>query len=366
MKKIILIIVILTLAFTTLAQESIVFEKTYRTVTPDTVIMARTGVQTSDGGYLLCGYITYGIDMQQMMLFKIDSIGNYKWKKFYGTMPCAANEIWDIEPIGDGTFICCGKGTFNTDGDPGDIRPNNTMIMRVDEEANILWHKEFDSGFSEILTEVAISDTGFICVGGRSISDKSSQELMWITGDFDGNYVNEHTLNYYNFNSQWLRGVTYLDEGNFVTGGMIWNNAVLLKVNQYGDTIKTVTLGTGYPESYGIFDIGMRSGGIVFCGCYSEDQSYGDFSAFLNHCSNSFDNIEAFYFSHENEVKYSCSQKLIVNLDNSYIVAGSMRTSTRFEDLWIKKLGVSNQIDWERSIGGTGTEILSDIIKSND
>ncbi len=49
------------------------------------------------------------------VLFKIDSVGNYQWKKFYGTMPCSSNMIWDMEPIGDGTYICCGVGTYSTE-----------------------------------------------------------------------------------------------------------------------------------------------------------------------------------------------------------------------------------------------------------
>ena len=301
-----------------------------------------------------------------MMFFKIDSIGNYKWKKFYGTMPCAANKFWDMEPIGDGTFICCGDGTFSTEGDPGDIRPNNTMIMRVDENANIIWYKEFDLGFYEHLTEVALSDTGFICVGSRTIPDKSVDELLWITGDFDGNYVNEHTLNYNDFNSQLIRGVVFLEDGNFVMGGSIWNNSFLLKVDQQGDTIKSLTLGVGFPESYNVTDIGETSNGILFCGTLSEDQSYGEFSAFNNYCSNNFSNIEECFFEHENEVKYSYSQKILTKSDDTFLIAGSMRTLNRGVDYWLKKLNVEDEILWQRYIGGSGFESLRDIVSTKD
>jgi hypothetical protein len=163
-----------------------------------------------------------------------------------------------------------------------------------------------------------------------------------------------------------IRGVVFLEDGNFAMGGGIWNNAFLLKVNQQGDTLKSLTLGNGYPESYGVFDIGETSNGILFCGTLSEDQSYHEYSAFYNKCDNLFDNLQENYFDHENEVKYSYSQKILTKNDDTYLVAGTMRTSHSIEDFWIKKIGVLNQIEWERSIGGTKTEILSDVIKSND
>ena len=82
MHRIITTVIILISSLISFAQESIVFEKSYRTVTTDTVIMAHTGAQTSDGGYLLGGYVAYGMYMSQMMFFKIDSVGTYQWKKF--------------------------------------------------------------------------------------------------------------------------------------------------------------------------------------------------------------------------------------------------------------------------------------------
>lgn len=362
-----LLIVCLGFSNILFSQQPIVFEKTYRTETIDTVIIALTGAQTSDGGYLLGGYAAYGMYLSQMMFFKIDSVGNYQWKKMYGSLPCSSNMIYDMEPVGDGTFICCGEGTFSTEGEPGDLKPNNSMIMRVDEDANILWHKEFDLGFYEKLTETAISDTGFICVGSRTISDKSTQELMWITGNFDGNYVNEHTLNYYDYNSQLIEGVVFLEDGNYAMGGGVWNNSFLLKVNQWGDTLKTLTLGTGFPESYNVHDIEKTAQGIIFCGSFSNDfVSHKEYLAFYHNCDQNFNNLEEYFFYHENAVKYSYGQKILGKSDDTFLIAGSMRTIGRGVDFWLKKLNLGDGIIWERSIGGTESETLRDVISTKD
>ncbi|MDD3741614.1 MAG: T9SS type A sorting domain-containing protein [Bacteroidales bacterium] len=365
--KTVFTIFILLIAIVGHSQQSIVFEKTYRTETSDTVIMALTGAQTSDGGYLLGGYAAYGMYLAQMMFFKIDSVGNYQWKKMYGSLPCSSNMIHDMEPVGDGTFICCGEGTFSTEGEPGDLKPTNSMIMRVDENANILWHKEFDLGYHEELSEVALSDTGFLCAGYLTNFDKMVDELLWITGDFEGNFVNEHTLNYYDYNSQLIRGVAFLDEGNFVMGGGIWNNAVLLKIDHQGDTIKTVILGSGFPEAYNVYDISETPQGILFCGSFSDDfVAHNEYLAFYNNIDTDLFNIYENYFEHENEVKYSGCQKILNHNDTTILIAGSMRTIGRGVDFWLKKISSYNEIFWERSIGGIESENLRDVIETKD
>ena len=347
------------------SQQSIVFEKTYRTETIDTIIMALTGAQTSDGGYLLGGYAAYGMYLSQMMFFKIDSVGNYQWKKMYGSLPCSSNMIQDMEPVGDGTFICCGEGTFSTEGESGDLKPNNLMIMRVDENANILWYKEFDTGVMENLMEIAVSDTGYICVGATATDNKYTDNLLWITGDFDGIYSQTNILNY-GFSSQSFRGVAKMTDGNFVIGGHNWRNSFIFKVNPLGDTLQTMVLGNGYPEQLVVFDIGFTNR-ILFCGSYTQDHIIDDFyTSFYATCDDDFDNIETVFFEHENEVQYSYSQKMLVNDDNSFLIIGSMRTSHREVDFWLKKHNNDGHLLWKRSIGGNAYENLRDVIQTND
>lgn len=344
------------------AQESIVFEKTYRTVTDDTVIIALTGAQTSDGGYLLGGYAAYGMYLSQMMFFKIDSIGNYQWKKMYGSLPCSSNMIHDMEPVGDGTFICCGEGTFSN---AGDLKPNNTMIMRVDENANIIWHKEFDTGGQERLLELALSDTGYICVGATYIYDKYSDRLFWITGDFNGVYSNTNILDY-GYWSQFFRGVTKMPDGNFVIAGHNWDYSFLFKVNPIGDTLKTIVLGNEYPEQICVNDVEFTNK-LVFCGTYTKD-SYSTvyYTAFFATCDNNFENIDTIFYEPENEVRYSYSQKIVTSKDNSFLIIGSMRTVDRGVDFWLKKHNSNGELLWKRYVGGKDLEYLRDVIKTND
>jgi hypothetical protein len=362
-KTVVTIFILLT-AIVGHSQQSIVFEKTYRTETIDTVIMANSGVQTSDGGYLLGGYAAYGMYLAQMMFFKIDSVGNYQWKKMYGSLPCSSNMIYDMEPVGDGTFICCGEGTFSTEGEPGDLKPNNTMIMRVDENANILWYKEFDTGVMEHLREIAVSDTGYICVGSTATDDKYTDNLLWITGDSDGVYSNTNILNY-GYSSQAFRGVAKMYDGNFVIGGHNWRNSFIFKVTPEGDTLQTMVLGEGYPEQIGIADVGFTNK-LLFCGTYTQDQLSGYYFSFYSSCNYDFENIYYSFYESENEVHYSFSQKIVTENDDCFLIVGSIRTSDRSDDFWLKKHDSNGQLLWKRYIGGNDDETLRDVIKTND
>jgi len=346
------------------SQQSIVFEKTYRTETTDTVIMALTGAQTSDGGYLLGGYAAYGMYLSQMMFFKIDSVGNYQWKKTYGSLPCSSNMIHDMGPVGDGTFICCGEGTFSTEGAPSDLKPTNSMIMRVDENANIIWHKEFDAGWHECLYELALSDTGYLCVGYKQDMTKDPGHFLWIAGDIVGSSSKLSTLD---MGQGWqsATSTTLLPNNQFALGGSADSKSVILTLDSYGDTIQSIVLGTGYPETIGIQDVDFINE-LLFCGGYKSDiQEYG-VNAYFSSCDIDFQNIEFTFFEHENEMQDSYSQKIVVENDDSFLIIGIMRTPNRGNDLWLKKHDSNKQLTWARYIGGDGYESLRDIIKTND
>jgi hypothetical protein len=345
--------------------QSIVFEKTYRTETSDTVIMALTGAQTSDGGYLLGGYAAYGMYQAQMMFFKIDSVGNYQWKKMYGSLPTGSNIIFDMEPVGDGTFICCGEGTFSTEGEPGDLKPNNTMIMRVDEDANILWYKEFDTGYMEDLNEVAISDTGYICVGGMTPFGNAFSDLFWAVGDFDGNYCQTHFLNYIDSTLEYLQSVTKLPDGNFVMGGVADNRSMLIKVNQSGDTLKTKIQGNGYPGQLTLHDVTSSMQNIVYCGIFNDDIPVNSFFSYYAYLDFNLEILNEFFFE-QIIFKSSFGKKIVWSEADNFVIAGRQETEERSTELWIKKNNSASEIYWEHFIGGTKLEDVWDIIKTSD
>jgi hypothetical protein len=361
--KVYLLLISILICNNLFAQQSIVFERTYRAETIDTAIMVRTGVQTSDGGYLLGGYASYGMFLSQMLFFKIDSLGNYQWKKMYGSLPCSGNSIRRMQELDDGTILVCGSGTFSTEGAPNDLKPMNSMIMRIDEEANIIWHKEFVFGTWEGLNTMAISDTGFICAGGRLLANKSNNAVTWVTGNFDGSIFYEHFY-VLGTSSQTARGVTQLPDGNFLIAGMISGDSFILKVNPFGVVIDSLIL-SGNEVSNQIFNIAYANK-IIICGAEQVAPMTNEIYAYHGFLEDNLNNIDFVYYEHENELRYSYSQKIITHSDNSFLVAGSKRTPHRKVDFWLKKFDSNNELLWQRYIGGDDYESFHNIIKTND
>jgi hypothetical protein len=365
--KIVATICILLTAILGHSQQSIVFEKTYRTETIDTVIMALTGAQTSDGGYLLGGYAAYGMYLAQMMFFKIDSVGNYEWKKMYGSLPCSSNMIYDMEPVGDGTFICCGEGTFSTEGEPNDLKPNNTMIMRVDENANIIWHKEFDAGWHECLYELALSDTGYMCVGYKEDYDKAPGHFLWINGDIEGNFSKLNTLDM-GLGWQSLQGVSKMTDSSFVASGVGDSKSCNFLINTMGDTLITKIIGTGYPEDVEIYDIvKLHDDNLLYIGVYTSNFVDSMFIyAFRTICSQNLDGDVMYLFNSDNEIGRSVSRKIVLNNEQEIVICGTMKTSNREMELWVRLINQDNDIIWDRKIGGANNECVNDFILASD
>ena len=364
--RIFLLLVSLAFCNIMFSQQSIVFEKTYRTETTDTVIMALTGAQTSDGGYLLGGYAAYGMYLSQMMFFKIDSVGNYEWKKMYGSLPCSSNMIHDMEPVGDGTFICCGEGTFSTEGEPGDLKPTNSMIMRVDENANILWHKEFDAGWHECLYELALSDTGYMCVGYKEDYDKAPGHFLWINGDIEGNHSNPITLDL-NLGWQGFTGISKLASEGFVVGGRIENQSIIFIFAEDGDVLETKILGAGYPDQISINDIASLETSIVYGGMYIEDMPTDSTNAFIAQSNFDLINQNFYVYPNENTYKVNGLKKILPN-NNSFVAMGELQTYEyeRSGEIWLRKYDDQFILLWKRYIGGTEGETLQDGINTSD
>ncbi|MDD4150380.1 MAG: T9SS type A sorting domain-containing protein [Bacteroidales bacterium] len=367
MKKQILILAIISVLFNieVIAQESIVFEKTYRTETIDTVIMALTGAQTSDGGYLLGGYAAYGMYLSQMMFFKIDSVGNYEWKKMYGSLPCSSNMIHDMEPVGDGTFICCGEGTFSTEGAPGDLKPTNSMIMRVDENANIIWHKEFDAGYHENLYEVALSDTGFICVGYKQDITKMPEHYLWITGDVEGHYTNVRTLDL-GLGWQTITGVSKIPSSGFIAGGTAENKSIIFLFSENGDTLETNIIGSGYPNQISINDIAVLDASVIYGGIYIENMPTDSTNAFVSQSDFNYIIQDFHVYANENSYMQNNLRKLLCDYHSNFLALGIFQTYDRGSEMWVRKYDNEFNLLWKRYIGGVEGETFRDAINTSD
>lgn len=125
---------------------------------------AKSGQQTSDGGYILAGGKLYGNGSSDAWLIKTDANGKYQWDKIFGGTNYDYADY--VQQTKDGGYIVAGEKGGNA-----------TWLIKTDEKGNELWSKTF----GEIISQRAYSvhqtiDGGYLFVwnsGGKAYLTKT-------------------------------------------------------------------------------------------------------------------------------------------------------------------------------------------------
>lgn len=119
-------------------------------------------IQTSDGGFALCGTTGGGSGSNSdIYLIKLSSMGSVQWDKIYGT---ARNEQgYDLKQLSDGGYIITGY-TTNSQSQPQSKR--DVLLLRVTSNGTVSWCNayggtELDEGRKVILD----GTSGFTVIG---------------------------------------------------------------------------------------------------------------------------------------------------------------------------------------------------------
>ena len=188
---------------------------------------ARSIQQTSDGGFIVAGYVWLVYGAPDFWILKLDDGGNIEWQKRCGVQFSSNKTAYSIQQTSDGGYVVAGTTTL----DPSSIRqtgdggyivatsyfsvlvlkldasgetqwqksytslapfgPNNFWVLKLNSEGAVSWQKGYDNGqWEEFHALQTTSDGGFILAGftGSSALTSGNDRDAWILKlDSNGN-----------------------------------------------------------------------------------------------------------------------------------------------------------------------------------
>ena len=234
---------------------------------------AYSGLQTSDGGYILAGYTQTGSSCDYVMyVVKTDTGGNEIWSQTYYREESDCDDydiIRDIKQTSDGGYILTGSAQIVGDQD--------AALVKIDADGNEEWFKTFNGvyGFVEddqAYSVLQTSDGGYI-VAGKEKSPGSIDNIYILKTDSSGNQEWAKNLEQ-NGQDSYGNEIVEVSDGGYVVAGAIFNgtdsDAYIMKINSSGDVewINTYgNSGNGDTESFesikNTLDGGYIAGGRI-------------------------------------------------------------------------------------------------------
>lgn len=300
---------------------------------------ANSIIQTIDGGYVIAGYsksddgdVSGNFGERDCWIVKLDADGNIEWEKNYGGTDFDYG--YSIQQTYDGGYIFAGR-TSSNDGDVSGLRgDSDAWIVKLDDTGKIQWQKCIggsggDHAYSIIETiEGNYVFSGYTGSNDYDVTDNPYQHSFWVvklddTGQLiwqqylpgSDPWVTKFGLQSTNDEGFIAAGLTWLESSVFSCGQAFWNYAVV-KLNKQGD--------------------------VQWSRCFG-----GSTTEWAN--------------------------AVLQNNNNEFIVAGGSLSNDGdvngnhgSYDYWIIGLNNDGDLQWQKCLGGSHTELATSLQLTND
>ena len=219
-------------------------------------------IQTSDGGYAMCGYTNSGTGAQQYQSFlvKIDANGGQTWSmKYGGNGYDDANSIKEILPAGG--FVLAGQTTSSGAGG-GDI-----WLLRVNATGGQIWSKTIGSSANENAEYLQLTNGGFIIAG--SSDSTGADDGFLVKTDTGG--VMQWSRRFGGDSPDDFHRVENTSDGGYIITGTtqsnvdVISNMWLYKTDASGDSTWAYVYG-GANHDHAYSGVQTSDGGYILCG----------------------------------------------------------------------------------------------------
>lgn len=297
-------------------------------------------IQTTDGGYIVCGYSSSGISGDKTeasrgqidyWIVKLNSSGIVEWDKTYGGD--AQDWAASIIQTADGGYMVSGHSYSGISGDKTEAnrgtQGDDFWIIKMAATGNMQWQKTLGGDSYEELPIIRQTTDGGYILCGSSLSGISGDKTVAGKGDYD----------------YWLIKLN-------ATGVITWQKSI-------GGSNYDVPLGLQQTFDGG-YIIGGTSGSSISGDKTQENRGEGDYWIVKTDASGNIAWNRTIGGNSDDEFT-----NIIQTSDSGYLVSGTSLSNISREkteanrgegDAWVVKLNKNSAIQWDKTIGGTNSE----------
>ncbi|MFH1011953.1 MAG: T9SS type A sorting domain-containing protein [bacterium] len=230
--------------------------------------------QTSDGGFIMAGYLwSVSGNNQDIYLVKTDGDGDTVWTQTYG----GSGEDWatSVEQTSDGGFVVA-CSFYRQDAERNDF-----CLLKTNEHGDTLWTRRYANSGDWPYSVHQTLDGGYIMAGSVGSLGAGEGDMFVVRTNASGDTL--WTKTFGGDRQDGAYSVQEVQDGGFIVAGWTWSyghrddDIYLVRLNGSGDTLWTRAIGGPYAQ-VAISLQRTTDGGYIIAGFSTTlDPSYGDF-----------------------------------------------------------------------------------------
>lgn len=263
--------------------------------------------QTSDGGFIFGGRIEPHQTLGRTSIIKLFPNGDIEWQKYYGDAS-TINVVHSLQQTGDGGYIVAGQHYFSG------WQSYHILILKLYSDGSVDWSKSYRGNIDDKPSIQLTSDGGYIVAGYTASSGAGESDIWILKLTLDGTIEWQRT--YGGSEGENAYSIQQTNDGGYIVAGLI------------------LSFGAGQPD---FWVLKLSSEGDI-----EWNKTYG---------------------GSESEIAYSIQQ----TFDGGYVVVGETESfGAGYKDIWILKLSIWGDIEWQKTYGGRQNETASFIQQTGD
>ena len=310
-------------------------------------------------GIVKSGIICIIVFLLLVLIYK-EAIAQQTWAHAYGG--ASDNDFaFSIKQTNDGGYIVVGyTDSFGAGSD-------DIWVLKLDSLGNVTWQKTYGGAYNDYAYSIQqTSDGGYIVAGYTSSFGAGSDDIWVLKLDSAGNVTWQKT--YGGSSHDYANSIQQTNDGGYIIAGYtssfgaggadIW----ILKLDSSGNVTWQKTYGgSSYDFAYSIQQTG--DGGYIVAGYTNSSGVGGDDIWILKLDLSGNITWQRTYGGSSSEVAHSIQQ----TSDGGYIIAGSTNSfGVAYTDFWVLKLDSSGNVTWQKTYGGGYDDYANSIQQTSD